>query len=213
MKLYLIRHGESTGNLAGRIQGTDDYPLSELGKQQAEYVADYFSDIHLDFIYSSDLTRASDTAKAIARKKNQTVNEWDKVREVHLGPLQGLTRAEITMKFPETVENSILTSGVEGTESVDELTARCQYIVEQLQLAHRNHDVAIISHGGFISIFLMYLIAGDQWHTLHRPFQIGNTSVSFIEWPKKQDKPLIHFVNQVSHLDPIVDKKKNHGLL
>jgi uncharacterized phosphatase len=127
VNLYLIRHGESTGNLAGKIQGWKNYPLSDLGRRQAELVADYFKGIQLDYIYSSDLIRASDTARIIAKQKKQSVNEWEKVREVHLGPLQGLSRSEIYERFPETVENSILTSNVEGTETVEQLTARCQY--------------------------------------------------------------------------------------
>lgn len=213
MNLYLIRHGESTGNLAGIIQGCDNFPLSDLGRSQAEFLANSFKDMQLDYIYSSDLTRASDTAKALAKKKNLSVHEWEKVREVHLGPLQGLTRSEIYERFPETIENSILTSGVKGTETVAELSERCQYVMDQLQRAHKNDHVAIVSHGGFLSILLMYLLTGDQWHLLHRPFQIGNTSISHIEWPKNRRKPLIHYINRTGHLDVLTDQSANMGLL
>ncbi|MFC0557493.1 histidine phosphatase family protein [Halalkalibacter alkalisediminis] len=213
MNLYLIRHGESTGNLAGKIQGWENFPLSDLGRRQADLLANYLKEIQLDYIYSSDLVRASDTAKTIAKKKSQSVNEWDKVREVHLGPLQGLSRSEIYERFPETIENSILTSGVVGTETIEELTARCQYVIEQLQRAHKNDHVAIVSHGGFISILLMYLLTGEQWHMLHRPFQIGNTSISHIEWPKNRTKPLIHYINRTGHLDVLTEESANMGLL
>ncbi|WP_227938002.1 histidine phosphatase family protein [Alkalihalobacillus deserti] len=213
MNLYLIRHGESTGNLAGKIQGWENFPLSELGRRQAELVANYLKDIQLDYIYSSDLIRALDTARVIAKIKKQTVNEWAKVREVHLGPLQGLSRSEIYERFPEAGEKSILTSGVKGTETVEELTARCKYVVDQLQRAHKSDHVAIVSHGGFISILLMYLLTGEQWHTLHRPFQIGNTSISHIEWPKNRQKPLIHYINRTGHLEHFIDETNNMGLL
>ncbi|WP_368505649.1 histidine phosphatase family protein [Alkalihalophilus sp. As8PL] len=212
MNLYLIRHGESEGNRLGKIQGWHDFPLSDLGKRQALQLGNFFKHIHLDHIYSSDLTRAYDTALAIGSYKDQTVHKWEKVREVNLGPLQGLTRKEIYEQFPQAKEKSILTSGLEGTESVEELTKRCAYIVDQLKRAHYKDDVAIVSHGGFISIFLMYLMLGENWGEVHRPFQIGNTSVTHIEWTKSW-KPLFHYVNRDHHLTTEAIASQKMGLL
>ncbi|GAE26362.1 phosphoglycerate mutase [Halalkalibacter wakoensis JCM 9140] len=213
MNLYLIRHGESEGNVSGKIQGWDDYPLSELGREQVGLVAQSLHDLPIHYIYSSDLTRAYDTAKAIGRVKNCTVHKWDKVREVYLGPLQGLTRSEIYEQYPEAKEKSIITSGVAGTETNDELTKRCEHVVNQMLLAHRNDHVAIVSHGGFISVFLMYLLTGSQWHSFHRPFQIHNTGITHIEWSKDDSKPIIHYTNNTSHLSPIQEQKSQKGLL
>lgn len=212
MNLYLIRHGESQGNLEGKIQGWMDFPLSDLGKKQIHSVATYSKDIHLDYLYSSDLKRAYDTAQAIGHAKNLTVHTWDKIREVQLGPLQGLTRAEIYERYPVTKEKSILTSGVEGTETVERLTARCQHVIEQLLHAHKKDHVAIVSHGGFISILLMYILTGEQWSTFHRPFQIGNTSFTHIEWTEG-NKPLIHYMNRTQHLESMNDISPKMGLL
>ncbi|WP_088103186.1 histidine phosphatase family protein [Halalkalibacter urbisdiaboli] len=213
MNLYLIRHGESMGNKLGKIQGCSEFPLSEAGTLQIEKLGLYFQNVQLDFIYSSDLSRAYDSACAIAKRKNMTVHKWEKVREVNLGPFQGKTREEIFSSYPEVKEKSILTSGVKGTESTEQLTARCKSIVEQLMLAHRRHHVAIVSHGGLISIFLMYLMFGERWEELHRPFQIGNTSITHIEWPSSSNKPLIHYVNRNNHLDMTTDEGKKCGLL
>ncbi|WP_332691506.1 histidine phosphatase family protein [Halalkalibacter lacteus] len=213
MNLYLIRHGESLGNLTGKIQGCMDYPLSELGKQQVRSVAHYLKDVQLNYIYSSDLTRAYETARIIGKSKNLTVHKWDKIREVNLGPMQGLSRAEIYETYPMTIERSILTSGIKGTETTDQLTKRCQYVISQLQLAHEADHVAIVSHGGFISILLMYLLTGNQWHVFHRPFQISNTSITHIEWSKKRKKPLIHYTNRTEHLESLIDDQAQLGFL
>ncbi len=186
MNVYLIRHGESLGNLEGKIQGWMDFSLSELGLLQVQAVANHLKDIRLDYLYSSDLTRAYETAQAIGKVKELTVHAWDQVREVNLGPFQGLSRAEIYQRFPVTEESSILTSGVEGTETIEQLTARCQHVIQQLQLAHKHDHVGIVSHGGFISILLMYVLTGEKWFTFHRPFQIGNTSITHIEWEVEQ---------------------------
>ncbi|UTW70777.1 histidine phosphatase family protein [Anaerobacillus sp. HL2] len=58
------------------------------------------------------------------------------------------------------------------------MTVRCKYVLGQLLAAHKRHKVALVSHGGFISIFLMYLMFGDNWNDTHRPFVVGNTGVS-----------------------------------
>lgn len=162
MHLFLIRHGESVGNRSGKIQGWIDFPLSELGKKQAELVARRFSDEKLDAIYSSDLVRAYETAKEIALKKGMTVRRWPSVREVYLGPFQGLTRKEIYEKYPEVKKKTILTSGVPETETVAELTERCRLVINDLQTKHDDERVAVVSHGGFISILLMYILTGEK---------------------------------------------------
>ncbi len=68
MKLYFIRHGESEGNKQGKIQGTMDFPLSDLGERQADAVAEFTKSLSIDQIYTSDLTRALHTAQAITKK-------------------------------------------------------------------------------------------------------------------------------------------------
>ena len=214
MKLYFIRHGESQGNLEGKIQGSMDFPLSALGEKQVDLISSYCNDIHLDYIYSSDLTRAYETAKKIGEVKELPVRKWEKIREVHLGPLQGMTREEIKDKYPITQEKSIITSGIAGTETVEELTERCQSLLDQLEKAHKNDSVALISHGGFISIFLMFMIAKDQWASLQRPFVIGNTSVTLIEWHGGQETPLLHYTNRTAHLDSLnVEQQAKRGVL
>ncbi|WP_209124189.1 histidine phosphatase family protein [Alkalihalobacillus sp. BA299] len=200
MKLYFIRHGESEGNKLGIIQGWKDFSLSNEGKQQARYLSDYFQHKQLDYIYSSDLIRAYETANEIAKVKNITPHKWDKLREINLGPLEGKTREDIYTQYPQAKERTLLTSGIMGTETVEEITARCHYILEQMRTAHEGKHVALVAHGGLISIALMFILFGDDWHLHHRPFQIDNTSVTFIEW-KNDRKPIIHYINKTTHLE------------
>ena len=58
MKLLLVRHGQSTYNLANKFTGWKDPPLSELGKNQAEETAIKLQKYHIDVVYSSSLIRA-----------------------------------------------------------------------------------------------------------------------------------------------------------
>lgn len=199
MYLYLIRHGESEGNKLGRIQGWRNFPLSELGREQAKKVAEYFKSLPLDYIYSSDLTRAYETAKTIADTKHMTVEKLEQLREIALGPFEGKTKEEIYQQYPIAMERTLLTSGVEGTEQVEDITKRCSALWEKLQHDHQGNHVAFVTHGGLISIFIMYVMLGEEWYNYHRPFQIDNTSITLIE-AKAGRKPLFHYINNRGHL-------------
>lgn len=200
MKLYLIRHGESVGNTKNIIQGQSDYPLSSLGQEQAKQLGNYFKHIHLDSIYSSGLSRAFVTAQTLADEKGMVVQEWESIREIGLGPFQGKTRAEIEAMFPVMKDRPLLTSGIEGTETVAAITKRCAIVWEQLKHEHETDSVAIVSHGGFIGIFMMYLMFGDDWDTMHRPFQVSNTGVTLVNW-QAMKKPMFEYINSTTHLE------------
>ncbi|RXJ00338.1 histidine phosphatase family protein [Anaerobacillus alkaliphilus] len=200
MILYLIRHGQSTANESGVIQGRKEFPLSVAGNKQGMLLGQFFASKSLDYIYTSDLERAHETAKYLSVHQPLDVIPWDKIREIGLGPLEGKTRNEITLQFPEVHETtSILTTGIAGTETVEEITKRCQYVLDQLLTGHKRHRIALVSHGGFISIFLMYLMFGEKWNDTHRPFIIGNTGVTKVEF-LENGKPIFHYVNKDSHL-------------
>lgn len=200
MKLYLIRHGESVGNTQQIIQGQSDFPLSSLGEEQAKDLANYFKTIPLNYIYSSELNRAFETARSLAYVKELNVQAWELIREIHLGPFQGKTRAEIEELFPVMKERPLLTSGIEGTETIEAITRRCALAWEHLKQEHAHDSVALVSHGGFIGIFMMYLMFGDEWHTLHRPFHIGNTGVTLVNW-QTMKKPMFEYINSTTHLE------------
>lgn len=202
MNLYLIRHGQSTANKDGIIQGCKDFPLSEQGKAQAILLGQYLSEDNIDAIYSSDLTRAYDTAQKVVGNRTLHIEKWEKLREVNLGPLEGKTRYEMERDFPQLKNSrSILTTGLEGTETITEITERCHYILHTLQTVHgeQDQDVVVVSHGGLISIFLMYLMFGDQWNEAHRPFVVGNTGITKIAF-NKENKPIFHYINRDTHL-------------
>ncbi|OLO25597.1 histidine phosphatase family protein [Alkalihalophilus pseudofirmus] len=211
MYLYFIRHGESEGNKLGIIQGWQDFSLSGVGKKQAEQLAHFLESKPLDFIYCSDLTRAYETASVVAERQQLTAHKWEKLREINLGPLEGKTRKEIDDQYPEVKEHSLLTSGVVGTESVSEITSRCKYLLDQMSHAHDGKHVALVAHGGLISIMLMYILLGDEWHLYHRPFQIDNTSITLVEF-KSDRKPSIHYINRTTHLE-LEELQQNDSLL
>lgn len=200
MEMYLIRHGESEANKQQIIQGHGDYPLSSLGKNQAVLVGEALKHHKLDAVYSSDLQRAFYTAEAIGEHHNVQVKQLDFLREVGLGPLEGLNRQELNTRYPELENKSILTTGIDGTEPIEAITERCKKTIEYFQKNHENDTVVVVSHGGFISILLTYLMVGDSWATVDRPFVMGNTGITKLK-TDRLGKWKIHTVNNTTHLE------------
>ncbi|RKL66151.1 histidine phosphatase family protein [Salipaludibacillus neizhouensis] len=198
--VYFIRHGQSEANLKGIIQGHAEFPLSSLGEKQIKLAGKALSNVNIDHFITSDLGRAVKTCEAIAKHHSKKVESSQMVREIGLGPLQGKTRDQMYEEFPNLQPNMLLTSGIKGTETLDEISNRCEKVVEKLLDNHAGKTVAIVSHGGFISIMLMFLIAGRKWHELEIPFIIGNTGITKITMePTGHAK--IHFTNRTDHLE------------
>ena len=99
MVLYFIRHGESTHNAEGRIQGHSDAPLSSLGRQQSEAAAKALASIAFDAIYSSPLRRALETAQIIAAPHGLPVLTDPRLMELNVGVFQDRLRSELAERI------------------------------------------------------------------------------------------------------------------
>src|SRR5688572_10047107 len=93
-EIILVRHGETAWNAEGRIQGHLNTPLNEVGVTQAAALGTRFKSEPIEAIYSSDLDRANRTAGPIGAHDGRRIELDARLRERHLGVLQGLTREE-----------------------------------------------------------------------------------------------------------------------
>ena len=103
MKLLLTRHGQTDWNIAGRYQGQSDVPLNQTGQLQAEQIARRLSCESIHAIYSSDLSRAADTAQKIVNLQKQTpaLQMGSRWRELSFGNWEGMTYKEMSAHSPE----------------------------------------------------------------------------------------------------------------
>ncbi len=92
---YFLRHGETTWNAVGRTQGQLDAPLSDRGRAQAEAAALILKAEPIRRIIASPLSRAADTAQAVARQTGAPVTYDDALMEFHAGDWQGQPRGEL----------------------------------------------------------------------------------------------------------------------
>jgi len=178
MQLTVVRHGESESNIAGRWQGHGDSPLSERGVRQAAAVAQRLAGRSFDRVVSSDLSRASDTARAIAGR----VAEDPIWREIDLGTWEGLTREQVAERFPEEV--AALHRGedvpVGGGESWGDVAARVRGAFEQLRAESEGQRVLLVAHGGVVISLVSSLFGVDALRP--RPLgKISNTAITELD--------------------------------
>jgi 2,3-bisphosphoglycerate-dependent phosphoglycerate mutase len=157
MEIMLLRHGESEGNAQGRMQGRRDYPLSELGREQAARAAEFLAARGAPFaaIYVSPLRRAFETASIVATRGVEPLPEVDEdLPEIGAGSIEGLNEAEIRERYPEFMTRSLTETGDfsdYGGESYADVQARVRRVLARLAARHRNalDRVLLVGHGGF----------------------------------------------------------------
>ncbi len=151
-EIVLIRHGETAWNRERRMQGQTDTPLSEIGRAQAEALGQRMARHPKSFsaIYSSDLSRAYDTAAAIARLTGHEIRRDSALRERTFGILEGLTYAEMVQKYPE--EHARFSQrdpdyAVPGGESPRQFYERGLACINAIADAHPGECVVVVTHG------------------------------------------------------------------
>ena len=197
--LLLIRHGESTWNREGRVQGWLDPPLSERGVQQAALLAERLRAQPIDALYASPLQRARATAQAIADLKGLPLSVDDRLREHRLGGIQGLTADEIASKFPQLharVGQTDLWVSAPDEEPLEEFSERMRLCGAALAERHAGQTIAVVSHGGSINRLLMAWLGIDVRR--HPVFHLDNASITQVRLQGALVQVMV--LNDCSHL-------------
>lgn len=129
--IIAIRHGETDWNALGRYQGQTDIPLNEAGLAQAKQAAAFLRDKTIHAIYTSNLSRASQTALEIAQLRNEELRIIPELREQHYGVFQGLTGSQVKERWPDAHQkwhDRVPEFGPEGGETRNEFKERCKQI-------------------------------------------------------------------------------------
>ena len=166
--ILLARHGESDWNVELRWQGHVDRPLTRRGRAQADALADRLETYPLAAIYSSDLRRALDTARAVAGRHGIDVVTRRDLREVDVGSWSGRSRAELESRFPEQLarwENGV--KGWDDGESYEQMAARIIRAVGEIAAEHPGDHVLVVSHGGSVRAVHAHAL-GMEFHAYRR---------------------------------------------
>jgi broad specificity phosphatase PhoE len=155
MKIYLARHGQTTGDVEDRYGGSYDDSLTIDGVKQANNLADKLKEKNIKTIYCSPKKRAIETLDEILKKIKANFYIVENLKERNqYGIISGLTKAEAGEKFPEEVEKlqqHPYNNFVTGSENYKKFSDRIKYSFNNL-ISETEEDFLIITHGGPIRV-------------------------------------------------------------
>ncbi|WP_282022772.1 histidine phosphatase family protein [Priestia flexa] len=193
--LYLIRHGQTEWNKKSLIQGQRNIGLDEQGMKQAQQVAQFLKNEGIEKLYSSDLTRAYDTAAAIAAASGiNDIETCERLRERSFGQLEGKPAASLRDLVPnyDTNWGSEALYNMESLEVIqDRLLKRLTEIVKE----SKGRKVVVVSHGAIINTFIHYVTNGE--HGTGKT-ALQNTSITTFIYEDQKWK--LQTLNNHSHL-------------
>ena len=221
LRIIFVRHGLSSFNKEGRIQGRSDLStLTKEGELQAEAAAKILSSIQIDVIYSSPLQRAAETTKIILKhfKNKPQAIYTDELLEVDLGSWSGLTKNELKNKYPEELAiwerepKQLEIKRNDGTkfQPIKELLSQSEKFLVSLKnnYSQSNKTILIVAHNAILRCLILKLI--NEPSQGFRKLKLDNTSISicnidFNNWKDRQVQ--IECLNNIAHLKPNLPKK------
>lgn len=149
-RLYLVRHGQTEWNLEGRMQGSKDSPLTELGIYQAKQLGKSLDKVNIDMVYSSSSERTMTTAKIIVGQRELNIIPRDELKEMNFGFWEGMTFDEIREKYEDLYQSFWNTPHLLNEcpgESFEELRDRLIGFVNRVIKDHEGKDILLVTHG------------------------------------------------------------------
>lgn len=159
--LYLTRHGETDWNKEGRWQGHTDISLNETGRTQARHLAERLAALNIEHVSASDLARAKETAEIVAAQLGLAVVHVDaRLRERSFGVFEGLTRQEVSARYPNEwsdyqEDKRVTPPGAEPHEMV--ISRVREALLHVLATAPPDAPALIVTHGGSLRVLLSEL--------------------------------------------------------
>jgi probable phosphoglycerate mutase len=203
-ELLLVRHGEQsfTPNMA--VADGIDAPLSDLGEKQAAAVGERLATTDLAAIYASPLSRAHNTALAIASHHDLEVQLREDLQELNmfaqlppeLGLLDSIGRDEVLAIYREANRTNRW-DAYTYAEPLEPFRTRVVQTIDDIMANHHGHRVVVACHGGVINTYLSHVFGADH----DRVCNIHHTSLTTVR--AMQDRRMVMAVNDYAHVLPL----------
>ncbi|MEW6087899.1 MAG: histidine phosphatase family protein [bacterium] len=201
MKIYLIRHGESVLNGRNVIQGQSDPPLSKTGVDQVELLAKSLTKEKFNFLYTSELMRAKQTAEVLSKDLGLPISFHKDLAEIFLGEWEGKTPEEVNREYNSGYEKwrkNPTKTLIPGAEHIPEFRKRVSGTFRNILKNHSDDDnIIIVAHAGTITAIICHILKGN-FNKLITRMSLTNTGITYIQGYNK--KLYITGINDSSHL-------------
>ena len=150
MKIYIIRHGQTTGDVENRYGGAYDDELTDKGKIQAQDLANKLINSGIQIIFASPMIRTQQTAEILSTKLNCEITTINDLRERNKnGILSGMTQEEARTKYPDLVEElKDYRNQIQGAESQEDFAKRIKKTFIEITSVSNYSSIGIVTHGG-----------------------------------------------------------------
>ena len=187
---WLVRHGETEWSKSGRHTGRSDIPLTDVGRRQAEALGSRLAGHRFALVLTSPRSRAVETARLSGFRDailEPDLGEWD------YGDFEGRTTAEIRTEIPEW---STWTGPWRNGETVDDVGARADRVIERCLDPKIDGDVLVFAHGHLLRVL------ATRWILLPpedgRLFALGTATLGILGW--ERTTRVIETWNEACHL-------------
>ena len=196
---YIVRHGQTNWNILGKTQGHGNSDLTPKGENQALELSKAIKEYPIDYIYSSDLGRAVQTAEIIGSTIGVDVIQTPSLREMGFGDWEGLLIEEIKKDHAKTYEtwrNQPHLVNIPNGETLHIIKDRVDAFIKELNEKYDNKHILLVSHSVTVRVMLLsFLNSGVE--NIYRIKQ-DNTALNVVEC--RDYGPVVIKMNDTSHI-------------
>jgi broad specificity phosphatase PhoE len=204
VKLFAVRHGETDSSRERRFTGSRDVVLSPRGRRQAEAVGRALGGVFMGAVYASPLQRARVSAQAIAAPHKLPVRLAPPFREMTFGEWEGLTRAEVAVRYAAAYETWRATPHLTvppGGESLEAVAARVSAALGALLAEHEGQSVVLVSHAIVIRLLVLTALGLGP----DRLWSVDASPGGITEIEYQDGWITVHRMNTLTHLDGLAE--------
>ena len=208
--IYIVRHGQTEWNILGKTQGHGNSDLTAKGVEQAELLANSMVKYPVDYIYSSDLGRAYQTAEIIGNKLNIEVQKTEALREMNFGTWEGRLIKDIIEEDPALYHqwrNEPHLARIPQGETLDQIKERTDAFIKEINEKYDGKHIVLVTHSLCARIMLLSFL-NSSVENIYRLNQ-GNTALNIVEL--RDYGPVVMKMNDTTHI--INDQKLENSAL
>jgi broad specificity phosphatase PhoE len=198
-QIILVRHGRTPWNKDKIFRGTIDIPHDEVGEKEALLAGEWLQNETIQAAYASPLSRAMDTARAIAQHHGVPVHELPGLIDINYGDWQGVPLTEVKVKYADLYqqwEAAPQTVRFPNGETLDEVRTRALAAVDEVMALHPGKTILLAAHRAVNKVLIAAFLGLDNSHF----WRIGQDTTAINRFAKVGDIWHIQLVNDTCHL-------------
>ena len=202
LRIYFVRHGETTYSQTGGFCGAIDPELTPAGSQMAEQFGAAYAKLPWEAVYVSPMKRTIATAKPLCDAVGIEMQLRDGLREIKYGEWEGKTVEEVKKDYEEDYINWLTepawNAPTNGGETSVEIASRSSLVIAEIQEKYKSGNVLVVSHKATIRIVLCSLLGIDLGRYRYRIGALA-ASVSIVKFDVRG--PLLEVLGDRSYMD------------